>query len=1031
VAGTRAHADRGKAARPRSARPGPDLPAEWQRFADLTRLRDQDSLLKFLAGILGAPLDFSLFATDPDGRVLLWSEGSVRTYGYPATDVIGRMALPDLSTPPGEDHSWRDTLNEALKQGHWNGTQTRIRQDGAPFTARVLVNPVRGRGGGLMGFLVASRDISGEAQQTARLQAEVFRLRAFLDRSPVPLLTIDLRGVIEYANQAMAALMGHTSGQLIGTRLDECFAEPDRQRVQDLMSLVLREGQVTGYQLSTGPGHAAAVSCGAQVVPDQDRKPHGMVVSLLDTAERRRLERDLADSERFSDGLAGAADGLVTIDHSGVITDVSDPACELYRLAREELVGSTFCEPFTDTRQARHLVEQTFATGRLRDFVLSLTVGDGSTRQISFNTWVPGDGRMVAVARDITAQVTRQEIADRERSYTRGLIEASADGLAAIDVQGRVSDVNARMCALLRTGRDELIGREFTHLFTDPGLATELVNQALLSRETGNYQLQLAGSTDTTVSVNASAFTAESGEVAGVFASARDISEQARLQQKISSEQAYNRALIESSAEAFFAISPGGIITDVNALASTLTGRSRKHLIGRPFSELFGDPESARRQVTQAFRQGRVSDYELALATGEPLRIVSFSAGVFRDPADQPQGLLAAVRDVSAQKAAENHLREQQLYARSLFEANMDALLTTDASGRITDTNKRSEELAGRQRDALIGCQLSELVTEPERAGDLVSQVLRDGHLSDAEITVLRPNGGTTVVSCSASTFTDSDGKLQGLVASARDITGRKKLEEEQDHMLDQARKLDQAKTDFVSRVSHELRSPLTGVLGYTELLRVGRPGPLTSEQQRVVGIIERNGKRLLAQIEDLLLLSRLEVGKLRMTLEPVDLAALIRGIHESYLPAIQAGNVECRLDLDPGITLDADAAQLERLMANLVSNAVKFTPAGGHIGITARRDADTVVIQVHDDGIGIPPGEQDRLFSRFFRSSLSSARETRGTGLGLFIVKQVAEGHGGSVTAESAPGAGSTFTVRIPAHRQPEPGQPEQGVAA
>jgi signal transduction histidine kinase len=262
------------------------------------------------------------------------------------------------------------------------------------------------------------------------------------------------------------------------------------------------------------------------------------------------------------------------------------------------------------------------------------------------------------------------------------------------------------------------------------------------------------------------------------------------------------------------------------------------------------------------------------------------------------------------------------------------------------------------------------------------------------------------------------------MLASARDITERKKLEEEQERMLDRARKLDEAKTDFVSRVSHELRSPLSGVLGYTELLRVGRPGQLNAEQRRVVDIIERNGKRLLAQIEDLLLLSRIEAGALRLALEPVDLAPLILGIHESYLPAIHAGGIECELDLDASIVLDADAAQLERLVANLVSNAVKFTPEGGHIRMSAHRDTDGVVIQVSDDGMGIPPGEQDQVFTRFFRSSLSAARETRGTGLGLFLVKRVAEDHGGTVTAESAPGLGTTLTVRLPIHQVDEPHQ-------
>jgi PAS domain S-box-containing protein len=854
-------------------------------------------------------------------------------------------------------------------------------------------------------------------------------MHTLLDLGPVPLVATDLRGIIEYLNEAMAALIGRAPDQLLGTRFDEHFIEADRRRARDLLHLTLREKQVVGYELATCGDNGTLVSCSGRVFPDQDHRPHGMVVALLDVAERERLERKLLDTEAFSRGLVDAADGLMTIGADGLITDVSDQTCQSSGYTREELVGSEFTEYSTDGDRARHLLEQTFASGGLRDYVLPLTASDGTTRRVSFNTWVP-DGppaearHMMAMARDVTAQVAEQEQTNQEGAYTRGLIEASADGLVAIGLRGDISDMNARMCELLKKDRDGLIGREFTHYFTDPGLATEMVQRALAGGKSVNYQLQLANDPDTIVSVNASVFHASSGETAGVFASARDISEQARLQEKISGEQAYNRALIESSAEAFFAISPEGIVTDVNALASVLTEYSRRHLVGRPFSELFADPESARRMVEEAFSRGHVADHELTLADGGRRRVVRFTAGVFRDQTDQPQGLLAVARDVSAQKEVENKLREQQLYTRSLIESNTDAMLATDASGRVTDANQRAQALAGLSRDALIGSHLSDLVTEPERVKDLVSQVLRDGHVFDAELVIPRPDGSSTVTSCNASTFTDGEGKLQGMLASARDITERKKLEEEQERMLDRARKLDEAKTDFVSRVSHELRSPLSGVLGYTELLRVGRPGQLNAEQRRVVDIIERNGKRLLAQIEDLLLLSRIEAGALRLALEPVDLAPLILGIHESYLPAIHAGGIECELDLDASIVLDADAAQLERLVANLVSNAVKFTPEGGHIRMSAHRDTDGVVIQVSDDGMGIPPGEQDQVFTRFFRSSLSAARETRGTGLGLFLVKRVAEDHGGTVTAESDPGLGTTLTVRLPIHQVDEPHQ-------
>lgn len=183
--------------------------------------------------------------------------------------------------------------------------------------------------------------------------------------------------------------------------------------------------------------------------------------------------------------------------------------------------------------------------------------------------------------------------------------------------------------------------------------------------------------------------------------------------------------------------------------------------------------------------------------------------------------------------------------------------------------------------------------------------------------------------------------------------------------------------------------------------------------------VVSRNGRRLLALIEDLLLLSRIEAGAVTVTYEPVRLGSLIQGVHESFGPAIRAGQLTARVEVEPGLELDGDPAQLERMVANLISNAVKFTPPGGEIDVIGRRDGADVIIQVRDTGIGVPEDEQPGLFTRFFRSSISMEQETQGTGLGLFIVKHVVEAHGGTIAVVSAPGVGSTFTARLPARRR------------
>ncbi len=228
--------------------------------------------------------------------------------------------------------------------------------------------------------------------------------------------------------------------------------------------------------------------------------------------------------------------------------------------------------------------------------------------------------------------------------------------------------------------------------------------------------------------------------------------------------------------------------------------------------------------------------------------------------------------------------------------------------------------------------------------------------------------------------------------------------------------RLDAEKSAFVSSVSHELRTPLTSIMGYVELLQDGDAGPLSLDQQAMFEIIERNGRRLLTLIDDLLALSRLESGELPPVAGEVPVAGLVAQAIDALGFAARSQNVELRGTVSEDVgNVRGDGDQLERVMLNLVSNAVKFTPAGGRVDVEAYRHADGVRISVSDTGIGIPTDEHHRLFTKFFRSSNAQSGAVAGTGLGLSIVKKLIEAHGGRVSIASVPGLGTTVTVELP----------------
>jgi signal transduction histidine kinase len=227
-------------------------------------------------------------------------------------------------------------------------------------------------------------------------------------------------------------------------------------------------------------------------------------------------------------------------------------------------------------------------------------------------------------------------------------------------------------------------------------------------------------------------------------------------------------------------------------------------------------------------------------------------------------------------------------------------------------------------------------------------------------------------------------------------------------------RELDRMKDEFVSLVSHELRTPLTSIRGYVELL-LEEGAELTSEQQRFLGVVDRNSGRLLDLVGDLLFLAQVDAGKIAVELEEVDLAQVVREAVEAFRPMAEARNIELSTEIEHVPPLLADPARLAQVLDNLVSNGLKFTPEGGRVEVGMAAIDGTVVLKVEDTGLGIPAAEQPRLFERFFRSSSATENAIPGTGLGLTITKAIVERHGGRISLDSAEDKGTTVRVELP----------------
>jgi len=406
--------------------------------------------------------------------------------------------------------------------------------------------------------------------------------------------------------------------------------------------------------------------------------------------------------------------------------------------------------------------------------------------------------------------------------------------------------------------------------------------------------------------------------------------------------------------------------------------------------------------------------------------VVSVTA--LRDTQDAIIGYLLIGTDNTARKQIEaeqeqlgQRLRDQQFYTRSLFESNIDALITTDPQGIITDVNKQMEALTGCTRDELIGAPFKHYFTDPGRAEMNVKLVLSEKKITNYELTARARDGRETVVSYNSTTFYDRDRKLQGVFAAARDVTERNRLDQvlqEKNIELESAKsvaeKASLAKTDFLSSMSHELRSPLNAILGFAQLMDSESPPPTPNQKQRIAQIL-KSGWHLLRLIDEILDLAKIESGHVPLSPEPVSLAEVLLECQGMIEPQAQQRGIKLNFpQLDIPYFVRADRTRVKQVLINLLSNAIKYNLKQGVVDVKVTENAPGHIrVSISDTGMGLSPQQRAQLFQSFNRLGQEGGT-VEGTGIGLVVAKRLVELMGGVIGVDSTVGVGSVFWFEL-----------------
>jgi signal transduction histidine kinase len=360
-------------------------------------------------------------------------------------------------------------------------------------------------------------------------------------------------------------------------------------------------------------------------------------------------------------------------------------------------------------------------------------------------------------------------------------------------------------------------------------------------------------------------------------------------------------------------------------------------------------------------------------------------------------------QDAVRRMAAE--LERQVNITRTVLDSTIDGICLSDETGEMIFANRPLIQFAldlGLPLDGTVQERLlavAERFTDPAAYRAVIGRITADlAEPTRDEFTFADSDrcfqGFTTPV-------TGADGAVIGRVWTLREVTAE--------------RVADRLKDDFIATVSHELRTPLTSIVGFLEMLLEEDAGPLNDEQRGFLEIVMRSSHRLMRQVGDLLFIAQLDSAGLALQHERVELTGLVREAVEQVAALARQREIALSLELPPVLLLECDRERVAQVVSNLLSNAIKFTAHGGEVTVRAQADAGAVVVEVEDTGIGIPAGERERLFQRFFRSSRAMQQAVPGTGLGLAISHAIVEAHGGSITAEPARVQGTVFRFTLP----------------
>jgi PAS domain S-box-containing protein len=983
--------------------------------------RGQSDIAKFFLASIIESMEDSVVSVDFNSVITSWNKGAERLYGYSAEEVIGKP-LTILTLP--EDLGELLANIESIKQGGIVKIYEteRVHKDGHRIHLSITLSPVKDDSGQIIGVSTIARDITARRSGEASLREASQQLIDILESLTDCFFALDGEWRFTYVNSQTEAYFNISREQMLGRKLVEVLPKVKGheilRRQQEVMARRVPvhfevQSPVTGKWIEM---HIYPTSEGLAVYFRDISNRRSAIEALRESEERLRLAIDISQISTFEIDLL--TDEVQT-DETG-----------------REIYGWQTDEPLTFTKVQTHFhpddkeyvmqnvgaaLEPKGAGGFEVEQRIIRTNGETRWIRVRGRAFFEGEGERRRAVRclgtyiDITERKQAEENLRYQKTLLESLTETVLDGILIVSPEGKMLRSNQRFLDIwnfppevVESQSDEAALQWAAKQTADPVAFLERVNFIYGQPDHEVREEVLMKDGRVYERFGAPIRSGDTRETFGWMWTFRDITERKQAEQT----RAFLAAIVESSDDAIVVVTEERKIISWNPAAEWMFGYTAEEVIGQPISIIVPEERKEELQeIDERFIKGDRSPTETVRRRKDGSLVdVSLSLSLVKDAQNNIIGISRIFRDITARKKAEAQILRQA----QIINLSQEPMFIWSITGAITDWNHGSQQLYGYSKDEAVGQVSHNLLKTifPLPLESLLS-ILRSEGVWKGQLHQTTKDGRKVIVE-SRMQMVHADGK-QLILETNHDITEREKLLQREHSARLQAEEASRLKDEFLATVSHELRTPLTSILGWSQMLATGNFDE--DYISRGLETIYRNAKSQAQLIEDILDVSRIITGKLRINTKPISIYPIIQAVVESLRPSIEAKNIGLRVgfDFEPRM-VQADPDRVQQVVWNLLSNAIKFTPEGGRITVLLESDESETKIIVSDSGKGISPEFLPFVFDRFRQADGSTTRQHGGLGLGLAIVRHIVELHGGTVEVGSeGEGKGTTFTVRLP----------------